>query len=194
MPPKPKYTKEQIVGAALDIVSEKGLDALTAKEVALALNTSTTPIFTVFASMRDLTSAVRFAAMEKFERYAHKSENDMPPFKQIGMQMIAFAKEEPRLYKLLFMSPSSDVRSFDDIYSRLGNVADESIGAIMHDYGLNADAARLLFEHVWIHTYGIGALCSSGMCDMSKEQISEMLTQDFTAIMMLLKLNTEDLT
>ena len=34
---------------------------------------------------------------------------------------------------------------------------------------------------------GIGALCATGVCDFSHEQIAEMLTQDFTAMMMLMK-------
>ncbi len=31
MPPKAKFTKEEIVGAALDIVRESGMDGLTAR-------------------------------------------------------------------------------------------------------------------------------------------------------------------
>ena len=33
MPPKPKFSREEIVQAALKIVSEKGVEALTAKEL-----------------------------------------------------------------------------------------------------------------------------------------------------------------
>ena len=33
MPPKPKFTKDQMIAAALDIVSEKGLSALTARSL-----------------------------------------------------------------------------------------------------------------------------------------------------------------
>lgn len=187
MPPKPKYTKEEIVGAALSVVSQNGISALTAKALGNALNTSATPIFTVFNSMQEVYEAVRVAAMKRFESYAHKTGADMPAFKQIGMQMILFAKEEPRLYQLIFMAQNSDVESFDDIYAHLGAVADECLNAIQKDYGLTAENAKTLFEHLWIHTYGIGTLCATGMCDFSQEQISEMLTQDFTAMMMLLK-------
>lgn len=41
MPPKAKFTKEQIIKVALDIVAEKGAQALTAKELGAALGTST---------------------------------------------------------------------------------------------------------------------------------------------------------
>lgn len=190
MPPKPKYTKDQIVAIALDVVSQQGLQALTAKELGAALGTSTSPIFTVFDSMQQVQDAVKAAAMARFESYAHKTGKDMPPFKQIGMQMILFAKKEPRLYQLLFMSPSCSVESFEDIFERLGAVAEESLQVIQNDYGLTRDSTKNLFKHTWIHTFGIGALCATGMCNFSEEMISQMLTQDFTAMLTMLKSNS----
>ncbi|MDD5808431.1 MAG: TetR/AcrR family transcriptional regulator [Oscillospiraceae bacterium] len=187
MPPKAKFTKEQITKAALGVVSEKGAQALTAKELGAALGTSTTPIFTVFHSMQEVQDAVMLAAMERFEEYAHKAAHLGPVFKQIGMQMILFAKEEPKLYQLIFMSSISEAQTFDDIYAHLGSVADECLDVLKKDYDLSKDNAKTLFEHVWIHTFGIGALCATGVCDFSHEQIAEMLTQDFTAMMMLMK-------
>ena len=187
MPPKAKFTKEQITKAALGVVSEKGAQALTAKELGAALGTSTTPIFTVFNSMQEVQDTVMLAAMEQFEEYAHKAAHLEPVFKQVGMQMILFAKEEPKLYQLIFMSSISEAQTFDDIYAHLGSVADECLDVLQKDYDLSKDNAKTLFEHVWIHTFGIGALCATGMCDFSHEQIAEMLTQDFTAMMMLMK-------
>ena len=187
MPPKAKFTKEQITKAALGVVSEKGVQALTAKELGAALGTSTTPIFTVFNSMQEVQDAVMLAAMERFEEYAHKAAHLGPVFKQVGMQMILFAKEEPKLYQLIFMSSISEAQTFDDIYAHLGSLADECLNVLQKDYDLSKADAKTLFEHVWIHTFGIGALCATGMCDFSHEQIAQMLTQDFTAMMMLMK-------
>ena len=187
MPPKAKFTKEQITKAALCVVSEKGAQALTAKELGAALGTSTTPIFTVFHSMQEVQDAVMLAAMERFEEYAHKAAHLGPVFKQVGMQMILFAKEEPKLYQLIFMSSISEAQTFDDIYAHLGSLADECLNVLQKDYDLSKADAKTLFEHVWIHTFGIGALCATGVCDFSHEQIAEMLTQDFTAMMMLMK-------
>lgn len=187
MPPKPKYTKEQIIAAALEVASQKGMDALTAKELGRALNTSASPIFTVFNSMQEVQEAVKEAAMERFENYAHKLGGDMPVFKQVGMQMILFAKEEPHLYRLIFMSPNPEVGSFEDIYGHLGSVAEECLNTIQKDYGLSREKAKTLFEHSWIHTFGIGTLCATGMCGFSSEKISKLLTEDFTAMMLLLK-------
>ncbi len=187
MPPKPKYTREEIVAAALGIVSKKGLNALTAKELGKALNTSTSPIFTVFNSMQEVQDAVRLAAMERFEAYARKAGSNIPIFKQIGMQMILFAKREPQLYKLIFMTAGCSANPFDNHYAYLGNMAQTCLEAIQADYCLPYESAQALFEHVWIHTFGIGALCTTGTCKFTKEQISQMLTQDFNAMMLLLK-------
>lgn len=192
MPPKPKFTKEEIISAALGVVSQSGITALTAKSLGNALNTSATPIFTVFNSMQEVQEAVKVAAMERFESYAHKTGVDMPIFKQIGMHMILFAKEEPRLYQLVFMSQNSNVKSFADIYAHLGGIADECLHTIQKDYNLSAEAAKTLFEHSWIHTYGIATLCATGMCDFTQKAISQILTQDFTAMMMLLKAENEE--
>ena len=187
MPPKPKFTREEIVAAALELVSEKGMSALTSRDLGIRLGSSARPIFTVFNSMQEVQDAVMLAAMERFEEYAHKAAHMEPVFKQVGMQMILFAKEEPKLYQLIFMSSISEAQTFDDIYAHLGSLADECLDVLQKDYDLSKDNAKALFEHVWIHTFGIGALCATGMCDFSHEQIAEMLTQDFTAMMMLMK-------
>ena len=56
MPPKFKFTKDEIVSAAFGIVREGGEDALTAREVAKRLGSSTSPIFTVFSELaKDIT-------------------------------------------------------------------------------------------------------------------------------------------
>ena len=187
MPPKPKYTREEIIAAALELVSEKGMSALTARDLGTRLGTSARPIFTAFQSMDEVAEGVKSAAMERFASYAHKTDSDMPIFKQVGMQMILFAKEEPQLYQLVFMSQNSDVKSFADIYSHLGSVADECLDTIQKDYGLSGENAKTLFEHSWIHTYGIATLCATGMCDFTQEEISKMLTRDFMAMITLLR-------
>ena len=48
MPPKAKYTREEIVRIALDLVAEQGISALNARSLGAALGTSTRPVFTAF--------------------------------------------------------------------------------------------------------------------------------------------------
>ena len=187
MPPKPKFTKEEIVAAALALVSEKGTEALTARELGLRLGSSARPIFTVFQSMEEVQRQLRQAAMERFDSFAEKAMHYTPAFKQFGMQMILFAKEEPRLFRLLFMTENDRARSFEDVLAELGGTALLCIRLIERDYGLTEQEAMELFRHVWIHTYGIGALCATGMCSFSEEEINGMLGHAFLAMMLLIK-------
>ena len=183
MPPKPKFTKEEIVAAALELVSEKGIEALTARELGAKLGSSARPVFTAFNSMEEVQEEVRVAALKRFESYAEKAMHYTPVFKQVGMQMILFAIEEPKLYQLVYMSENAGATDFEGIVDRLGDVAQLCVDVIQRDYGLSAEDAKTLFEHVWIYTFGIGALCATGMCRFSQEEIIQMLGQDFMAML-----------
>ena len=183
MPPKPKFTKEEIVAAALELVSKKGIEALTARELGVRLGSSARPIFTVFNSMEEVQEEVRAAALKRFESYAEKAMHYTPVFKQVGMQMILFAMEEPKLYQLVYMSENAGATDFEGIVDRLGDVAQLCVDVIQRDYSLSEKDATALFEHVWIYTFGIGALCATGMCRFSQEEIIQMLGQDFMAML-----------
>ena len=187
MPPKPKFTKDEIVQAALEVVSRKGVEALTAKELGEALGSSARPIFTVFNSMKEVQQAVRAAAMRRFEGFAEPSRPDMPLFKQVGMQMVRFGMREPKLYQLLFMQEKRSAVSFDDVFGDLGPTAETCIRLIREEYNLDEAAAGLLFENVWIYTFGVGALCATRVCQFSEERLGEMLTTEFQAMMLLVK-------
>ena len=187
MPPKPKFTKEEIIAAALELVSERGMSALTSRDLGAQLGSSARPIFTIFSSMEEVQEEVKKAAIKRFESYAQKAVNYTPVFKQVGMQMILFAKEEPKLYQLGFMSDNHNVDNFDDIFDRLGDVAYQCVDVIQRDYDLSEQDAKKLFEHVWIYTFGIGALCATGMCNFSEEQVIEMLGHDFIAMLVHIK-------
>ena len=183
MPPKPKFTREEIVETALELVSQRGIEALTARELGAKLGSSARPIFTVFNSMEEVQEEVRVAAVKRFESYAEKAMHYTPVFKQVGMQMILFAMEEPKLYQLVYMSENAGATDFAGIVERLGDVAQLCVDVIRRDYGLSEKDAKALFEHVWIYTFGIGALCATGMCRFSREEIIQMLGQDFMAML-----------
>jgi AcrR family transcriptional regulator len=187
MPPKPKFTKEEIVATALTLVSQKGIDALTARELGECLGSSARPIFTVFKNMEELQGEVRAAAMKRFEGYAEKAMHYTPIFKQIGMQMVLFASEEPKLYQLLFMKENGETKNFKELFSKLGNVAETCVQVIRKDYDTTEQEAYALFENVWVYTYGIGALCATKMCQFSEADLMRMLGTDFMAMMMLIK-------
>ncbi len=192
MPPKPKFTKDEIVQAALEVVSQKGVEALTAKELGDALGSSARPIFTVFRSMKEVQDEVRAAAMRRFERFAAQTLPDMPLFKQVGMQMVLFGAKEPKLYQLLFMQENHNAASLDDVFGALGPTAETCIQSLRNAHGLTEAESRLLFETVWIYTFGIGALCATGTCRFSEQRLGEMLSTEFQAVLLFVKPDAAD--
>lgn len=192
MPPKPKFTKEEVVKAALEIVREKGIERLTARDLGTALGSSARPIFTLYNGMEELITDVRRSAMSVFEEYVKPQTESMPVFKQIGMGMVAFALEQPRLYDFLFMKGINKKENFDMLLGDLGITAERSIAAICVDYKLDYDDAKILFENVWIYTFGVGVLCSSGACSFSRDELSMMLSTEFCAMLEYVKNKKEN--
>ncbi len=192
MPPKPKFTREEIVQTALEIVSQKGVEALTAKELGDALGSSARPIFTVFNSMKEVQDEVRAAAMHRFESFAEQKLPGMPLFKQVCMQMVLFGAREPKLYQLLFMQENRSAVSFDDVFGELGPTAGTCIGLIREEYDMSEAEARLLFENIRIFTFGVGALCATRMCHFSEAKLGEMLSTEFQAMMLLVRSRAGD--
>lgn len=186
MPPKAKYTRDEIVQTALGLVADGGMEALNARNLGAALGTSTRPLFTAFKNMAELTGEVRSAAMKKFNSYAQKLDG-MPAFKSIGMQMIHFAAEQPKLFQLLFMSEHDQKISFDSLLYELGDTAVNCIDIVMADYGLSRSEAELLFRNTWLYTFGVSVLIASKVCRYDAEEVSAMLTSQFMGVMSLIK-------
>lgn len=88
MPPKPKFTREEIVASAVDLVSKKGIDYLTTRNLGEWMGSSARPIFTVFNSMDEVIREVRKAATEKFNSYIREIVNFTPAFKEAGVRMV----------------------------------------------------------------------------------------------------------
>ncbi len=187
MPPKPKFTKEQIAETAFAIVKEEGVAALTARELGKRLGSSASPIFTIFSNMEEVKMAARELALHEFEQYASDFKEYSPAFKRIGMLMVSYAIHEPEIYKLLFMQEHSEGHSIDDTIGELGVLADECVVLIQRDYAMTDEEAKILFEQMWVHTFGIGALCAMRVCDFNEAEVAEKLGQVFAGMVMVIK-------
>ena len=105
MPPKVRFTREEIIRAALDITRESGPEALTARSLAARLDCSAKPIFGLFRSMDEVQQEVLKAGYQFYgEAIARAMESgEYPPYKASGMAYIDFARREKHLFRLLFM-------------------------------------------------------------------------------------------
>lgn len=187
MPPKAKYTKEEIVKMAFQMTREKGIEAVVARELGKKLGTSSSPIFTAFRNMEELQQEVRKLAMKEFEAYVHDAVKFTPPFKWVGIKMIEFAMKEPKLFQLLYMQEHESGQRYEDMIVELGDTVEVCLKFIEQDYALNRPEAELLFKQVWIHTFAICVLAVTKVCCFTQEEISEMLSLEFQGALIMMK-------
>lgn len=187
MPPKPKFSREEIITAAYNLVRKKGSDAVTAREVGKQLGVSSSPIFTMFRDMEELRVGVMARAKATFDKYINEAEGYTPAFKKRGMQWVKFAQEEPMLFRLLFMCDNGSDTDFDSVLNNIPFGNESDIEIITHDYHATPEQAQELFRQMWIYTYGLCSLCAAKVCRFTDEEISLQLSEMFFGMVAVLK-------
>lgn len=192
MPPKAKFTKEEIVKAALKIVEREGNEALTARSLGAELGSSARPVFTVFNGMDEVFDAVISAAKAVYSGYVEEGLKARPAFKGVGTAYIRFAAERPRLFRLLFMTENAQSSDKNSILQGIEEHYESILRSIEDGYGLAGKDATDIYMHLWIYAHGIAVLIATGVCLFTPEQISQMLTEVFIGILKNIKARTEN--
>lgn len=191
MPPKPKFDKSEVIAAALEIAKERGIEAVTAREVGARLGCSTRPVFTYFSGMEELQSAVRDSASERFFEYLKIADGYSPAFKMRGMQMIKFAQDEPKLFQFLFMTDNRE-EDFAE-YIKTCIVGFEADADTIQDiYHIDRSAVETVFDQLWIYTYGMCVLCATGACMFTQQETASLLGKAFLGTLLLVKSGYSD--
>lgn len=183
MPPKAKFTREEIIEGALDIVRTEGFEALTSRALGKRLNSSARPIFTVFQSMDEVQSAVIGSAKALYKKYVDKGLTYEHPFKGVGTQYILFSVNEPKLFQLLFMTEQPQTPDLSGVLPLIEESYEEILLSIQNDHKISEPSAEKLYRHLWIYTHGIATLCATGMCRFTDSEISSMITEVFTGVL-----------
>lgn len=187
MPPKAKFTKELVTKAALELVRERGAEALTARALGNALGSSSCPIFTVFENMEEVRESVIQAAKAVYKEYVNRGLKETPAFKGVGTQYILFAVNEPNLFRLLFMMKQDTIPNFDGILPMIDESYEQILASIVTGYEMERASANRLYRHLWIYTHGIAAMCVSKLCSFTSEEISGMMTDVFKSLLKTVK-------
>ena len=181
MPPKAKFTKEEIVSAAIEILRDKGIEAITARELGVRLNSSARPIFTLYRNMDEVLSDTVRAVRDIYNReYIQKGLREALAFRGTGAAYIRFAVEEPQFFRLLFMTEHDE--SLRAILPRIDENFESIVHSVVDAYGVVRERAEWLYRHLWIYSHGIATLCATGACRFTGEEIETMLTDVFLAL------------
>lgn len=187
MPPKPKFTRDQVAAAAFQMIKEGGVSALTARDLGSRMGTSARPIFTLFKNMEEVKQAARELAIQEFMTYISDCREYTPAFKRIGMMIVRYGIHEPELFKLLFLQEHSRGVTFEQTLHDLDGMDETCIQLVMRDYELTREEAKLLFEQMWTHALGLGTMCAMGVCDLPEEEIGRRQGIMFASLMTFIK-------
>lgn len=178
MPPKVRTSKDDIINAAVEIVRQKGAEAINARTIAAALGCSTQPVFSNFATMEELRLAVIARADALYGEYIRReiAGGEYPAYKASGMAYIRFAKEERELFKLLYMRDRANETDTDSGFG-------EQIETLVQNVtGLDAETARLFHLEMWAYVHGIASMLATGFIDLDFALISRMISDAYLGL------------
>ena len=174
MAPKNKFTRKEMVAAAVRVVQKRGAAALTAKSLAEELGTSTQPVFTCFGTMEALKAEVYVAAERLFDEYLTKGLKEKISFLGFGSQYIRFARKEPELYRLLFLMRPDDVGS--GAFAAMRHMQELVRPSLVEIYHISAQEADRYFQDLWLVVHSLATLIVTGDCPYSDREIGQILT------------------
>lgn len=179
MPPRNKFTREEIADAALELTAEKGIDALTARGLAQRLGASPKVIFGLFRDMEEVRQEVMAGANRRYRDYLEKgmAEGKYPPYKASGMAYIRFAGEQRELFRLLFMRDRTGEKIGEDL---------ESIAPILDilqkNLGLSREDAYRFHLESWIVVHGFATMIATSYLEWEDGYISSVLTDVYQGL------------
>lgn len=154
MPPTVRFTRDAVLHAACQLMRREGIEALNARAIAKELGGSTQPIFRLFTNMEDLHRELILYVARQFQAHA---EEDMAqsdsPYIQLCTTYLLYGRDEPELFKLLFMRDRvsegqySDQTNFDLVFN-----------IIKKETPLDDETALRFFERTWLFIHGL-AVC-----------------------------------
>ncbi len=184
MPTTIRITKEMILNAAFDITRNEGIEKLSNREIAKKMNCSIRPIYYQFKNSEELYKALYNKINSYFYDFIMKNiADDIPHYKQIGINYIKFAQEETNLFKVLFMSPSRNLPNTFVETDKTGFAG--VVAAIKLSTHLSDKAIKSFHTKMWIFVHGIATLTVSRSFKFTDEQIKDLLSQEFQALMLL---------
>lgn len=179
MPPKFKFTREQIIEAAVEITRKNGIGVLTARRLAEELGSSAKPIFGLFQNMEEVKNEVMLSATKIYNEYISDgiSSGKYVPYKASGMAYIEFANKEKELFKLLFMRDRSD-EHIDDKKDEILPLLE----IIEKNLGLSEDEAYRFHIEMWIFVHGIATMAATSYLNWDTQFIDEILSDMYIGL------------
>ena len=155
MPPKEKYTRDNVIEAAFDIVEKRGLSDLTARRIAAKLGSSTAPVYKYFETMDELSLEIIRIIKEMLLDYTSRPYTERV-FLNMGTGVALFACQHKQLYRALLLEKAN----FGDVVEEFLVILENKLPDDERLKLLSPEERHILLQKMWTYTHGLASLIS----------------------------------
>ena len=152
--PKIKFTKNDILNAAYDVMKQNGIKHISARRIAEKFKGSTAPIYANFSTIDELKKEVIRMAEEKLNEYLYRDYTGRELF-DAAMGFIKFARDEKELFRAIFLDAAE---GFSDLFNKTMNSLLKEEIVLKRFPKLSFTQAKDGIERLWVHLFGYATL------------------------------------
>ncbi|WP_240408979.1 TetR/AcrR family transcriptional regulator [Lactobacillus gasseri] len=164
--------KQRILDAAYKLAVRGGIESLTARNIAKAVNCSTQPIYLEFENMQDLRNQVLARISDELKSNTLQQNFTGEPLIDLDLSYLYFAKEHVDLFRAMFVD------------GKFGNqmIVDTLMGLGIEKFKQQFDAEQYSDERLkhivianWIAATGLATLLINKMANFTQAQMVSVL-------------------
>ncbi|WP_319371110.1 TetR/AcrR family transcriptional regulator [uncultured Ilyobacter sp.] len=178
MPKKAIFTRDHILNKAFEMLEKKGLEEITARNLAKALKSSPAPIYGFFKSMDDLKKELIERSKGVFMEYVKNQKTELP-FLNIGMGIVTFAREEKQLFRSIFLRE----KTHQGLIQEFKELIEKEILADDRFMGLPEDVKETLVLDCWTYAHGMATLTCTGYFENPSDEFIKKRLMESAASM-----------
>ncbi len=163
------FTKEQILEKAKEFIKENGFEQMNARTLCKYIGCSTQPLFKNFENMSDFKKSLKKYLHDYYDDFIYKIVDKSDYLFTISYAYALFSKNEPKVFKALFMTELAGTRTIDEVLSSSWNI--ETIESIPKQYNLSIEQARNLYRDVRFFTHGLSCQVACNSIDVTEKEI-----------------------
>lgn len=169
---KKEIDKQRILDAAYKLAVRGGIESLTARNIAKAVNCSTQPIYLEFENMQDLRNQVLARISDELKSNTLQQNFTGEPLIDLDLSYLYFAKEHVDLFRAMFVD------------GKFGNqmIVDTLMGLGIEKFKQQFDAEQYYDERLkhivianWIAATGLATLLINKMANFTQAQMVSVL-------------------
>jgi len=173
MPPKIRFSKEDIIKAAMEVLEEEGWRALTAARISKKLDCSVQPLYRAFKSLHEIKDAVVDRMYQLSTEYTLRkySENTM---ENIMLGGVLFARDHPKLQAAaMHIGPEYSGKATQSHLDTFQMLVDDPCYK-----GVHINRLSILYQHAMFYVHGYCSLFAAGYyLDLSETELVKFVKE-----------------